>query len=172
MRLIPRLASSARHLIGREQRPRKQFAIVLLVEPGTFNVEQLETWHPPGECQGVDRDLRDRLIGAGIRLVVEDIRSAHQDRCDGRHKTVDSPVGEAGLVGGDIVDGVRCRLGRIEDDVEDSRNGRYGISAGWGLITRSLRLDVCRPDHLAPLLGLFCEVLTEIGGRHRHGHIA
>src|SRR5262245_43382338 len=35
----------------------------------------------------------------------------------------------------------------------------------------SLRLDVGRPDHLAPLLGLNCDELAEVGGRERE-HIA
>jgi hypothetical protein len=57
------------------------------------------------------------------------IRSAHQDRCDGRHKTVDSPVGEAGLVGGDVVDGVGCDLRCVEDDVGDERAVEVGFDA-------------------------------------------
>src|SRR5262245_54575301 len=36
----------------------------------------------------------------------------------------------------------------------------------------SLRLDVGRPDHLAPLLGLVGNVLAEVGGRHRHWRAA
>jgi hypothetical protein len=29
--------------------------------------------------------------------------------------------------------------------------------------SNSLRLDVCRPDHLAPFLGLIRDVLAEVG---------
>src|SRR5262249_28174567 len=41
-----------------------------------------------------------------------------------------------------------------------SRNGRYGTSAGGPL----LRLDVRRPDHLAPLLDLVGNKFSEFGG--------
>src|SRR5262245_54398196 len=43
-----------------------------------------------------------------------------------------------------------------------SRNGIYG-ACGIG----SLRLDVGRPDHLGPLLGLVGDELAEVGGRAR-----
>src|SRR6516164_9835755 len=33
-------------------------------------------------------------------------------------------------------------------------------------LRRSLRLDVCRPDHLAPLLGFVGNEFAEIGRRH------
>src|SRR5262245_33270933 len=36
----------------------------------------------------------------------------------------------------------------------------------------SLRLDVGRADHLAPLLSLFGDELAEVGGRHRHRRAA
>ena len=48
--------------------------------------------------------------------------------------------------------------------LSDSRaNGNYGISGreGHGL----LRLDVGRPDHLAPFLGFVGDELAEVGGR-------
>src|SRR5262245_36070023 len=45
----------------------------------------------------------------------------------------------------------------------DSPNGRYGISAGGPL----LRLDVRRPDHLAPLLGFLSDQLAEVSRRTR-----
>ena len=35
-------------------------------------------------------------------------------------------------------------------------------------IPRSLRLDVCRPDHLAPLLGFVSDKAAKAGKRHRH----
>src|SRR3954470_1414746 len=47
-------------------------------------------------------------------------------------------------------------------EVGQSRNGSYEISTGV-----SVRLDVRRPDHLAPLLGFIGNELAEIGGRER-----
>src|SRR6516164_1181102 len=38
--------------------------------------------------------------------------------------------------------------------------------------SRSLRLDVGRPDHLRPLLGFFGNEFAEVGERHRHRHAA
>src|SRR5262249_49794386 len=35
-----------------------------------------------------------------------------------------------------------------------------------------LRLDVGRPDHLAPLLGLIGDELSELNSAHRHRHVA
>src|SRR5438132_1452826 len=32
----------------------------------------------------------------------------------------------------------------------------------------SFRLDVCRPDHLAPLLGFVSDKAAKVGRRHRH----
>src|SRR5262249_60866205 len=46
----------------------------------------------------------------------------------------------------------------------DSPNGIYGISAAIGAL---LGLDVGRPDHFAPLLGLVGDELAKIGGRAR-----
>ena len=49
-----------------------------------------------------------------------------------------------------------------------ARNGRYGIF-GRGRAD-SLRLDVGRPDHLAPFLGIVGDELAEVGGRAgQHG---
>src|SRR5262245_40788040 len=45
----------------------------------------------------------------------------------------------------------------------NSRNGRYGISG----FTGSLRLDAGQLDHLAPLLGVVGDELTELGRRAR-----
>jgi hypothetical protein len=48
-----------------------------------------------------------------------------------------------------------------------SRVGKYGISTAR---IRLVRLDVGRPDHLAPLLGILGDELAEVGGRARkHG---
>ena len=37
---------------------------------------------------------------------------------------------------------------------------------------RSLHLDIGRPDHLAPLLGLIGDELSELDSAHRHRHMA
>src|SRR5262245_28717204 len=47
-----------------------------------------------------------------------------------------------------------------------SATERYGMFAPS---PASVRLDVGRPDHLAPLLGFLSHQLSEFGRRHRHG---
>src|SRR5215510_13473679 len=47
--------------------------------------------------------------------------------------------------------------------------GGYGI---LDRVTASVCLDVGRPDHLAPLLGVVGDELAEIGGRSRQCHAA
>src|SRR5205085_2097229 len=37
----------------------------------------------------------------------------------------------------------------------------------WAWVSASLRLDVGRPDYLAPLLGVFDDELAEVGRRER-----
>jgi hypothetical protein len=46
-----------------------------------------------------------------------------------------------------------------------------GVTEYFAESSRSLRLDVGGPDHLAPLLGFVGDELTEIGGRERE-HLA
>ena len=67
-----------------EKRARKKFVIFLLVEPGTFDVEELQARHADGECQRIDRELRDGLVGACIGFVVEDVHGivAHLQKVD------------------------------------------------------------------------------------------
>ncbi len=62
-----------------EECARKEFAILLLVEPCAFNVEELETRHTAGECERVDRELRDRLIRPGVGFVIKDVNGAVAD---------------------------------------------------------------------------------------------
>ena len=57
----------------REQRARKELVVFFLVEPGAFEVEELQAGHADGERERVDRELRDRLVGARIGLVIEDV---------------------------------------------------------------------------------------------------
>src|SRR5712692_1017788 len=54
--------------------------------------------------------------------------------------------------------------GAAQRRVVHSPNGTYGTSAQ---IAGSLRFDVGRPDHLAPLLGFLGNELPEVGGRAR-----
>src|SRR5215467_9865475 len=52
---------------------------------------------------------------------------------------------------------------------------RYSPNHGYGILDRvtvSVCLDVGRPDHLSPLLGLFDDDLLKLGRRHRHWHTA
>ena len=58
-----------------EHRARKEFAVLVLVEPGAFDVEQAKAGEP-GERQGVDGELRERAVGAGVGLVVENMHRA------------------------------------------------------------------------------------------------
>ena len=55
-----------------------------------------------------------------------------------------------------------------QTDTSHSRNGSYGMSGG----RRSLRLDVGRSDHLAPLLGFVGDELAEVSGRARKHRVA
>ena len=61
-----------------EHRARKEFAILVLVEPGALDVEQTQAGKP-GERQGIDGELRERAVGAGVGLVVEDMHRAVAD---------------------------------------------------------------------------------------------
>src|SRR6266567_8735574 len=55
----------------------------------------------------------------------------------------------------------------LRHNTRDSPNGLYGKSSRSSAETSSLRLDVGRPDHLAPLLCFFADELAEVGGRAR-----
>ena len=48
----------------------EEFAVGILIEPRALDVEELEAGHEAREGQGVDRELRDRLVGAGVRFAV------------------------------------------------------------------------------------------------------
>ncbi len=70
--------------VARQQRAREKFAILLLVEPGAFDIEQLEAGDELGECERVDGELRDRPVGSGVGLVVENMDGsvAHLEEID------------------------------------------------------------------------------------------
>ena len=55
-----------------EHRAREKFAVLVLVEPGALDVEQAK----PGERNGIDGAPRERAVGAGVGLVVEDMHRA------------------------------------------------------------------------------------------------
>ena len=54
-----------------EERAGKELAVLLLVEPGALDVEEPEAGDAARERERVDRELRDWLVGASVRLVVE-----------------------------------------------------------------------------------------------------
>ena len=62
-----------------EKRPRKKFVVFLLVEPGAFDVEEFQAGHSDGERERIDRELRDWLVRARIRFVVEDVHGVVSD---------------------------------------------------------------------------------------------
>src|SRR5690349_14850681 len=65
-------------LLASQQRPWKEFTILLFVEPCAFNVEQPQA-SQAGQCESVQRELCDGLIGAGVRLVVENVHGTIAD---------------------------------------------------------------------------------------------
>ena len=67
-----------RLLSARKDRAWKEFAVLMLVKPRAFKVEQRNA----GEMrkrQRVDRELRERLVGGRIGLVVEYVNGAVAD---------------------------------------------------------------------------------------------
>ena len=50
----------------------------MLVEPRAFDVEQLEAGEA-GECERVDGELRDRLVGPRVGLVIQNVNGAVSD---------------------------------------------------------------------------------------------
>ena len=101
-----RVAGSSRLI--REQRAGKELAVLLLVEPSAFDVKQPEAGEPR-ERERIDRELRDRLVGAGVRLVIEDVHGAVADL-----QEIDVAGEDAGLVAfGQESDAV-LRLQRVD----------------------------------------------------------
>ena len=62
-----------------EKRARKELVVFLLVEPGAFDVEEFQARHADGERQRIDRELRDRLVGARIGFVIKDVHGIVSD---------------------------------------------------------------------------------------------
>ena len=70
------IRSSCLVTLACQQRAREKFAVLLLVEPGAFDIEQFETWCAAGKGKRVNGELSDRLIRSGRRLVVENVKRA------------------------------------------------------------------------------------------------
>ena len=56
-----------------EQGAREKFAILMLVEPGAFDVEKLEPGGAPRQRKRVDGELGNRLVRLSVGLVVENM---------------------------------------------------------------------------------------------------
>ena len=56
-----------------EQRARKKLIVFFFVEPSAFDVEEFEAGYADGECQRINRELRDRLVRARIGFVIENM---------------------------------------------------------------------------------------------------
>ena len=61
-----------------EKCARETFAILVLIEPSAFEIEQRDAGKVR-ERERVDRELRERLIGGRIGLVVEYVDGAVSD---------------------------------------------------------------------------------------------
>ena len=61
-----------------EDRARKKFAVLMLVEPRAFEVEQRNAGKVR-ERERVDRELGERLVGRRVGLVVEKMHRAIPD---------------------------------------------------------------------------------------------
>jgi hypothetical protein len=66
-------------LPAREDSPREELAVFVFIEPRALDVEQLEAGDKTRQRERVDRELRDRPVGAGIRLVVDNMDGAVAD---------------------------------------------------------------------------------------------
>jgi hypothetical protein len=60
----------------REERARKELAVLVLIKPRALNVEELEARYAARERERVDRELGNRRIRVCVRLVVEDVDGA------------------------------------------------------------------------------------------------
>jgi hypothetical protein len=54
---------------ARQKRARKELAILLLVEPRAFDIEESQA-RELSEREGVDHELGNRMVGTGAGLVV------------------------------------------------------------------------------------------------------
>ena len=62
-----------------EERPREEFTVLHLVEPGALDIEEPEARNPPDQCEGIDGRLGDWLDGRRIGLVVQDVHGTVSD---------------------------------------------------------------------------------------------
>src|SRR5438046_2356364 len=59
-----------------EKCTREVLAILILIEPGALDVEELEAGDAARQRKGVDRELGDRLVRGRIRFVIQDVHCA------------------------------------------------------------------------------------------------
>ena len=59
----------------RKQRAGKELAVLLLVEPRALDIEEPQS-RQARERQRIERELRDRLVGPRVRLVIKNMDGA------------------------------------------------------------------------------------------------
>jgi len=71
------LASTSRPSMC-EKRARKELAVLLLVEPRALDIKEPQS-HKARERERIERELRDRLVGARVRLVIKNMNGTIAD---------------------------------------------------------------------------------------------
>src|SRR5271166_5541878 len=66
-------------LMLHKKRAREKLVVFLFIEPGAFDVEELQAGHADGERECIDRQLRDGLVGARTGFVVENVHGVVSD---------------------------------------------------------------------------------------------
>ena len=84
---------SVKGLRPREQKAWRKLVVAVFVKPGAFDVEESQARHEARQRECVNGELRDRLVGARIGLVVEDV-----DRAVARLQEIDMSSDEARFV--------------------------------------------------------------------------
>ena len=71
------LASTSRPSMC-EKRARKELAVLLLVEPRALDIKKSQS-RQARQSKRVERELRDRLVGAGVGLVIKNMNGTIAD---------------------------------------------------------------------------------------------
>ena len=71
-------------LMLHEKRAREELVVFLFIEPGAFDIEELQARHAYRERERIDRQLRDWLVRARIGFVVKDVHGvvSHLQKVD------------------------------------------------------------------------------------------